>query len=57
MTDTALDGIRREAEKAGYSLELALETCCKRGWQGFEADWVSGKPALIATGGVLAGAI
>ena len=57
MTDTALDGIRREAEKAGYSLDLALETCCKRGWQGFEADWVSGKPALIATGGVLAGAI
>lgn len=45
MTVTALDGIRREAGKAGYSLAEALETCCKRGWQGFDADWVVGKSA------------
>ena len=57
MTDTALAGIRREADKAGYSLAQALETCCKRGWQGFESDWVLGKPALVASGGILAGAI
>lgn len=57
VTETALDGIRAEATKAGYSLNQALETCCKRGWQGFEADWVAGKPALAASGGVLAGAI
>jgi len=57
MTETALDGIRREAEKAGYSLGLALETCCKRGWQGFDADWVTGKPALTPANGMLAGAI
>ena len=57
ITDTALEGIRKEAEKAGYSLEAALETCCKRGWTGFDADWVAGKPALAAVGGVLAGAI
>lgn len=42
MTDTALDGIRREAEKAGIGLGDALAMCCKRGWQGFEAEWVSG---------------
>ncbi len=41
LTDTALDGIRSEAEKAGYSLTQALETCCRRGWQGFEAAWVT----------------
>ena len=57
MTDTALSGIQREADKAGYSLAQALETCCKRGWQSFESDWVLGKPALVASGGILAGAI
>lgn len=40
ITETALDGIRREAEKAGMTLETALRTCCERGWQGFKADWV-----------------
>lgn len=40
MTDTALDGIRKESVKAGLSLERALALCCKRGWQGFEAAWV-----------------
>lgn len=40
LTQTALEGIAREAEKAGVSLKSALEMCCKRGWQGFEADWL-----------------
>lgn len=39
LTETALNGIRREAEKAGVSLQTALETCCERGWQGFKAEW------------------
>lgn len=39
ITETALKGIQREAEKAGISLEAALSTCCERGWQGFKADW------------------
>ena len=41
LTQTALNGIEKEATKAGISLEAALETCCKRGWQSFEADWIS----------------
>jgi len=41
ITDTAIDGIRLEAEKAGMSLGDALAMCCKRGWQGFEAAWVA----------------
>lgn len=57
MTDTALEGIRREADRAGYTLETALETCCKRGWQGFDAEWVVGKSTPMPTGGVIAGAI
>jgi len=44
MTTAALSGIMREAEKAGWSLERALSECCLRGWQGFKAEWVAGKP-------------
>ena len=39
ITETALKGIQREAEKAGITLEEALSTCCERGWQGFMAEW------------------
>lgn len=39
ITETALKGIQREAEKAGIALEEALSTCCERGWQGFKAEW------------------
>lgn len=42
LTDTALAGIKREAQKAGVSLQSALELCCERGWRGFKADWVNG---------------
>lgn len=44
LTDTALNGIRREAEKAGISLEAALSLCCARGWQGLNAGWIDKKP-------------
>lgn len=57
LTETALDGIRVEADKAGYTLEQALSTCCLRGWQGFEADWVAGKAMPRQAGGMLPGAI
>lgn len=40
ITQTALDGIRREATKAGMSLESALAMSCARGWRGFKAEWV-----------------
>lgn len=40
LTQTALNGIIAEADKAGYSLDRALEVSCKRGWQSFEAAWV-----------------
>ena len=39
LTATAVEGIRREAVKAGVTLEQALRTCCERGWTGFRADW------------------
>jgi hypothetical protein len=43
VTQTALDGIEREAKKAGVSLQTALETCCQRGWTGFKATWMEEK--------------
>lgn len=43
VTQTAIDGIEREASKAGVSLQVALETCCARGWTGFKADWLKDK--------------
>jgi uncharacterized protein YdaU (DUF1376 family) len=39
LTQTALDGLNREADKAGVSLEQALTVCCERGWSGFKAEW------------------
>lgn len=46
ITQTALDGIAREAAKAGVTLEKALQTCCERGWTGFKSDWVAEQPQV-----------
>ena len=40
VTDTALVGMRREAAKAGLTLQQAVEVCCERSWRGFVADWL-----------------
>lgn len=40
ITQTAIAGIKREASKAGLSLEDALRVCCERNWRGFKAEWV-----------------
>ena len=40
ITKRALDGIRAEAQKAGWSLEAAMSEMAARGWTGFKADWV-----------------
>jgi hypothetical protein len=54
VTQTVLDGIRREAGKAGISLQDAIAHCCLAGWQGFRADWytaarqtASGQPRVM----------
>lgn len=43
VTQTALDGIRREADKAGWLMDDALKEICVRGWQGFKSDWVESR--------------
>lgn len=41
MTDTALEGIAREAQKAGWTLEDAIRECGERNWTSFKAEWVN----------------
>ena len=47
ITQRAIDAITNEANKAGWTLEKALEECVVRGWQAFKAEWVAkkGNPA------------
>lgn len=39
LTDTAIAGLKREAAKAGLTLEQAVRACIEFGWQGFNAGW------------------
>lgn len=43
VTQTTIDGIARESEKAGMSLNESLSLCCERGWSSFRADWLKEK--------------
>lgn len=40
ITETVVKALRREAAKAGLSLQEAVETCCARGWQALNAEWL-----------------
>ena len=59
ITDTAMQAIQREADKAGWTLETALSETCARGWTGFKAEWVTDKQGSQPTtyANVMAGAI
>ena len=46
VTVTALAGIKREADKANWSLARAITECVERGWTGFKAEWVAPKPTF-----------
>jgi hypothetical protein len=40
LTETAINGVKREATKAGLLLADAITICCERGWGGFKAEWL-----------------
>lgn len=40
LTNTAIEGIRREAKKAGLTMEQAITVAVERNWQAFRADWM-----------------
>ena len=46
LTETALKGLQREADKAKMPLVDVLQTCCERGWIGFKADWIADKKVM-----------
>jgi uncharacterized protein YdaU (DUF1376 family) len=46
VTQTVIDGIQREANKADWTLDAALSECVVRGWQSFKADWVAPKQSF-----------
>lgn len=43
VTQTVIDGIRKEAQKAGWTLDAALAEIVLRNWQSFKAEWVHDK--------------
>ena len=43
VTSRVIDGIIKEAEMAGWSLEDALKEVVARNWQSFKAEWVKAK--------------
>ena len=45
LTTTAINGLMREAEKAGKTLEEAVTICCERGWQSLKAEWLTDRQA------------
>jgi len=40
ISETVIKTIKKEADKAGWTLEQALAECAARGWRGFKAEWV-----------------
>jgi uncharacterized protein YdaU (DUF1376 family) len=40
ITETAMKGFKREADKAKLSLEDAFRICCEQNWRGFKASWI-----------------
>jgi len=40
VTQTAFNGIAKEAQKANKTLAEAVQICCERGWGGFKAEWL-----------------
>ncbi len=49
ITETAIQGIEREAKKANMTLNDALQEICARGWTGFKAEWVGEKQTKLST--------
>ena len=41
VTDLVIDGIKKQADIAGWSLEDALNEVVVRNWQSFKAEWVA----------------
>jgi len=53
ITDTAIEGFKREALKAGITVEQALVITIESNWRGFKAEWLkANKPVSDVMRGV-----
>jgi hypothetical protein len=50
LTKTALEGLKREAEKAKMSLQDVMQLCCERNWVGFKAEWANSQNPVSKQG-------
>lgn len=41
VTETAIKGLAKEANKANMTLEQVMVICCQNGWRGFKAEWMN----------------
>ena len=41
LTQTGLNGLIKQAEKANKPLKDVLQICCENGWAGFKASWLA----------------
>jgi len=48
LTETAVRGLQREADKAELTLTQAIEVCCELGWLAFNAEWYAQRQAKTA---------
>ena len=48
-TKTAIDGVVREAAKAGLTVDAALRVCCEKSWVGFDAAWLANAGVTVAS--------
>jgi hypothetical protein len=48
-TETAFKGIVSEIEKSGMAFPEAIELCCRKGWGGFEAKWLTPEDKICAS--------
>jgi uncharacterized protein YdaU (DUF1376 family) len=51
LTEAAWNGIVREANKAGFTLNAALQEICERNWTAFKADWVTKPNPVVQLNG------
>lgn len=51
LTVTAFDGLRREAAKAGLSLDAAVQVCAERSWVSLKAAWLMADQARSVSAG------
>lgn len=46
VTQTAINGLAKEGQKANLTLEQVMMLCCQNGWRGFKAEWIKEKKTI-----------